>query len=234
MSEPLSVDRVEPLGEIGVEAFTTTREAGSFGTAGEEAVSRVMGRWQALREHLRPYARRFATAHQVHGARIVQHEDGWEGWLRVEDADGHAALRPGTAFGVTIADCVPVFVAHPEGATAILHSGWRGTAAGITEAAIALFREQGFAADALRVHLGPAICGRCYEVSPDVYAAVTGRTVNGPSRVDLRGEIASRARAAGVRHVSASDACTRCDNGRFFSHRAGDAGRQVAVMVMPA
>ncbi|MEW5919026.1 MAG: laccase domain-containing protein [Gemmatimonadota bacterium] len=24
--------------------------------------------------------------------------------------------------------------------------------------------------------------------------------------------------------------CTRCDNDRFFSHRAGDAGRHIAVI----
>jgi copper oxidase (laccase) domain-containing protein len=35
----------------------------------------------------------------------------------------------------------------------------------------------------------------------------------------------------GVRQLSASPHCTRCDNDRFFSHRAGDAGRQVAVIV---
>ena len=36
---------------------------------------------------------------------------------------------------------------------------------------------------------------------------------------------------AGVRDVSISPWCTRCDNDRFFSHRAGDAGRQLGVIV---
>jgi copper oxidase (laccase) domain-containing protein len=84
------------------------------------------------------------------------------------------------------------------------------------------------------MHLGPSICGRCYEVSPDAYAAVTGRTVNAPTAVDLRAAIADHARGAGVRQISTSGFCTRCDNDRFYSHRAGDAGRQLGVIVADA
>ncbi|MDB4886168.1 MAG: Multi-copper polyphenol oxidoreductase, laccase, partial [Gemmatimonadetes bacterium] len=76
----------------------------------------------------------------------------------------------------------------------------------------------------------PAICGRCYEVSPDVYGQLTGRSVTAPTTVDLRALIADHARAAGVRAITVSPFCTRCDNDRFFSHRAGDAGRQLGVV----
>jgi copper oxidase (laccase) domain-containing protein len=132
---------------------------------------------------------------------------------------------------VTIADCVPVFVAHPGGATAMLHSGWRGTAAGILARGVVTFTAAGLRAGDLLVHLGPAICGRCYEVSPDVYAQLTGRAVDRPSTVDLRELLAAQAAALGVRRVTASAACTRCDNDRFYSHRAGDEGRQLGVIV---
>jgi hypothetical protein len=30
-----------------------------------------------------------------------------------------------------------------------------------------------------------------------------------------------------------SESCTRCNNDRFYSHRAGDAGRQVGVLIAP-
>jgi len=33
-----------------------------------------------------------------------------------------------------------------------------------------------------------------------------------------------------VRQISISALCTRCDNDRFFSHRSGDAGRQLGVI----
>jgi copper oxidase (laccase) domain-containing protein len=36
---------------------------------------------------------------------------------------------------------------------------------------------------------------------------------------------------AGAKHITISSCCTRCDNDRFFSHRAGDAGRQIAVIM---
>ena len=36
--------------------------------------------------------------------------------------------------------------------------------------------------------------------------------------------------SAGVKRISVSEYCTRCDNDRLFSHRAGDAGRQVGVV----
>jgi copper oxidase (laccase) domain-containing protein len=131
---------------------------------------------------------------------------------------------------VTIADCVPVFIAHRSGMAALLHSGWRGTAAGITQAAIEMFAAERCPAGELILHCGPAICGGCYEVSPDVFGALTGSSVDRPTRVDLRSLIAEHARALGVREVTISERCTRCDNDRFFSHRAGDAGRQLGVM----
>jgi copper oxidase (laccase) domain-containing protein len=88
----------------------------------------------------------------------------------------------------------------------------------------------GCAAAELVLHCGPAICGRCYEVSPDVHARLTGREVAGPTPVDLRALIVEAAESRGVGAVSISDRCTRCHNGELFSHRAGDAGRQISLI----
>ena len=60
---------------------------------------------------------------------------------------------------------------------------------------------------------------------------VTHQAVTTPATVDLRLLIADHARAAGVKSISLSPLCTRCDNDRFYSHRAGDAGRQLGVIV---
>ena len=217
---------------LGVTAFTTTRRAGTFGLQGGEPVGEVFGRWGALRASLG--GARLASSRQVHEASIIRHVPGWSGWLRADDADGHLAPLPGTALAVTIADCVPVFIAHRSGAIALLHSGWRGTAARITESAIRMLALERCPPAELVLHCGPAICGGCYEVSPDVYAALTGTSVDRPTRVDLRALIAGHARALGVREITVSEGCTRCDNDRFFSHRAGDAGRQLGVMIAEA
>lgn len=221
---------VDDWAEFGIRAFTTGRAAGSFGLMGDDPVRDVMGRWAALRRSLHPSGARLASAHQVHGDRVVVHGDGWEGWLRIDDADGHATVHRGTALAVGIADCVPVFIAHPSGAVALLHSGWRGTAARIIEHGVAALASRGVPVGELRVHLGPAICGKCYEVSAEVYARLTGRDPGKPTPIDLRGVIADHARLAGVRHLTTSPSCTRCDNDRFYSHRAGDPGRQVGVI----
>jgi polyphenol oxidase len=228
---PLDREVVADFAPWGVQAFTTTRAAGSFSTDTDEPVRDVTARWSVLREELAAYGPRLGTARQVHGRRVVTHGADWEGWLRVDGVDGHVAPVAGTALAVSIADCVPVFIAHPSGAVALLHSGWRGTAGRIVEVGIAEFERLGLATRELRLHLGPAICGGCYEVSADVYGRLTGRSAAGNACANLRALIADHARAAGVREITVSPLCTRCDNDRFYSHRAGDVGRQLAVMV---
>jgi YfiH family protein len=221
--------------DLGFTAFTTTRQAGSFNLASEEPAASVFGRWMGLVESLAPRASRLATALQVHGDRILEHADErWTGWARdTSGADGHLSAQPGTAMAVTIADCVPIFLAHPSGVVAILHSGWKGTAAGLVRRGLERFAERGLQASDVHVHLGPAICGSCYEVGPDVYFAVTGERIEAPRPVDLRAVIAAQARQAGAA-VSISEWCTRCHNERFFSHRAGDSGRQLSILLIPS
>ncbi|HEU4631028.1 MAG TPA: polyphenol oxidase family protein [Gemmatimonadaceae bacterium] len=226
-------EEISVFADWGIRAFTTTRAAGSFSVAGREPVGEVMGRWSRLREALGPAGGRFATASQVHGRRVLVHGSHWHGWLRADAADGHFTTERATSFAVTVADCVPLYLAHPSGAAALLHSGWRGTAAGILQVALQRFSAAGLNAADLRLHAGPAVCGRCYEVSPDVYHQLTQRSVSAPTTVDLRALLAGQARAAGVRAITLSDRCTRCDNDRFFSHRAGDAGRQLGVLATP-
>jgi YfiH family protein len=222
---------VAELAEIGFHAFTTTRDTGSFNVMGQEPAAQVMSRWYALIDYLGRWAPRFASAPQVHGITVHEHDARWTGWLRATQGDGHFAPAGGTAMAVTVADCVPVFLAHPYGAAAVLHAGWRGTADHILDRGVELMSRAGFAAPDLRIHLGPAICGTCYEVGPEVYERLTGQPVAAPARVDLRALLAARAEALGVRRISVSRWCTRCHNDRFFSHRCGDLGRQLGVIV---
>lgn len=225
------MEEVPVFADFGVRAFTTSREAGTFGLTGTDPVGEVMSRWMQLERAVAPHGRALVLGRQTHGATVLEHYAGWSGFLRTGESDGHIAMERGIALAVTVADCVPVFIAHPTGTVALLHSGWRGTAAGITEAALAALARAGRPPAELRVHLGPAICGRCYEVSADVREQLTGMPANRPGHVDLRLLIAERARQAGVSDLSVSPYCTRCDNDRFFSYRAGDGGRQVAVIV---
>lgn len=233
MSDGISIPRedVAELAGFGIHAFTTRREAGTFSLSGADPVGEVMSRWTHLQDDLAPYARRTVIGRQVHGSHVITHRGGWEGMLRTGEADGHLAAERGIALAVSIADCVPVFIAHPSGIVALLHSGWRGTVGRIIDAGVNAYGRLGIAPDELMVHLGPAICGRCYEVSEDVRSQLTGETATRAGNVDLRSLIAEHASDLGVQKVSVSSSCTRCDNESFFSHRAGDTGRQIAVIV---
>ena len=176
-----------------------------------------------------------AHARQVHGTRIAVHAALHEG-LHTDGgpADGHATSAAGVLLGVTVADCVPVYLVDPERrAVALLHAGWRGTAAGIMEAGMGtLARRFGSRPGDLHLHLGPAICGDCYEVGPEVFGALGLPVPPAPKTVDIRAVLAGQARALGVPggRVSDSGTCTLCGDGGYFSHRRGDAERQAAFL----
>lgn len=233
-----TLEPVPGLAALGFTAFTTTRRTGDFGTRSPDSARDVFGRWERLRAALGAAGESFVTAGQVHGARVLKHMPMWRGWLRAGEADGHMASGRATGMAVTIADCTPVFIVHPAGAAALLHAGWRGTAAGIAETGVATLGAAGFPARELLAHLGPSICGRCYEVGPEVHAALTGRIVGAPEPVDVRAVLADRLLAAGVpgAAITVSEQCTLCTEDResgerrFFSHRGGDHGRQVAAL----
>lgn len=178
--------------------------------------------------------RSVVRSRQVHGSLTVAHADVPAGVCVTGEADGHVTDRPGVLLTVTIADCVPVFVADPvRRAVGLFHAGWRGVAAGAVESGTAALREAfGTLPGDMTVHLGPAICGNCYEVGPEVFRALGERTPPTPRPVDLRRVIMRRATESGVRpeQVTVSGECTRCGDGRYFSHRRGDAGRQRAFI----
>ena len=81
---------------------------------------------------------------------------------------GPRAAAAGVTLMVTAADCVPILIATPGGAYALLHSGWRGT--GIAETAVRCLQQRfGVSPGALSVVLGPAIGACCYQVDAARY-----------------------------------------------------------------
>ena len=218
---------------VGVRGWMTTRAMGSFGFGSSEPVAAVFDRWNHLQADLAEYGiERLVCAHQVHGADVVTHTGGWRGWLRGLGVDGHVTATPGTALSVTVADCTPVLVWHPRGGIAALHAGWRGTAARILDAGVSALEALGFPAEECNVWLGPAICGACYEVGPEVLSAVHGTCFDGKGYVDVRAVLAEQARARRVAGVTTADGCSRCHRERYFSHRAGDAGRMLGIVAL--
>ena len=192
----------------------------------------VASNWETLRGAVG--MPRAVLARQVHEAAVRFSGAGPPGLQVTDPCDGHLTTAPGVLLAVTIADCVPVFIVEPVlRGVALLHAGWRGIAAGVLEAGLeALSGRVAAAVENLHVHLGPAICGVCYEVGSEVFAALGLAPPEGPAPVDLRSELARRAEAAGVAPaaISVSEHCTLCGDGLLFSHRGGDRGRQVAYL----
>ncbi|PKL94147.1 MAG: hypothetical protein CVV20_00065 [Gemmatimonadetes bacterium HGW-Gemmatimonadetes-1] len=244
-TDELPVDAAVPRWEIpgwrerfGVLAGVTGRGAGEtpfdLGLMTDQPVGAVMQRWRAFRQSLPEFPAQ-VIAHQVHGDRVVWHDGAEEGWTILDGADGHATNRRGLLLMVTVADCVPVYLLAPgQRAIALLHAGWRGTAAGILERGIDLLEQRtGAVADDLILHAGVAISGPAYQVGVEVMTGVgEPATGQGPWYLDLRAKLARRARELGVPEVSVSGHCAAREAENFFSHRRsrGGDGRMVAYL----
>ena len=193
----------------------------------------VMTRWRAFR-HAEPSFDGVVLGNQVHGAAVAWHER-TKGWLQLEGLDGHATASPGLLLTVTVADCIPVYLLDTRRrAVALLHAGWRGTAAGILGAGVRLLAARAGTDSAdLVMHVGVGICGPCYEVGSEVMTGL-GLDAEGPGpwHVDLRDRLVAQGRALGITAISRSEWCSAHDRPRFYSHRAskGADGRMVAYL----
>ena len=224
------MDRVPGL----VAGVTTGGSGGDFdlGLFAGGATREVLPRWEELLAATGvPSA---VHARQVHEAGVLLHRDAAPGLRIAEAADGHLTREPDLLLTVSVADCVPVFLMEERsGVLGLVHAGWRGVAAGILERAITRIRDGwGVEPSTLRLHLGPSICGTCYEVGPEVFAAVGRPAPDRPTPIDLPAVLLDRARAAGIDpgRSTRSGHCTRCGSAGLFSHRAGRPERQVAFL----
>jgi len=181
-----------------------------------------------------------AVPRQVHGTEVLRVDgaalaapggESAPAVLLAGRVDGLVTTRPGLLLVSTAADCIPVYLRDRAGrGVGLAHAGWRGVAGGILDRAVAAMTWAGARREDLEIHLGPGICGACYEVDAPVLDALG---LGGErARVDLRGILASRALAAGVRAVTVSAHCTRCGAAGLHSHRGsgGQAGRMAAFI----
>jgi YfiH family protein len=226
--------------ELGLTAGITGRgsdgaEGFDFGLWSEASVGEVMRRWRLFRAAM-PGFSTVALGNQVHGTE-VRTVAAAGGWLQAEGVDGWVTTSPGVLLTVTVADCIPVYLAVPGRGIALLHAGWRGTAGGILARGVgALVTAAGARAANVIMHCGVGICGDCYEVGSEVVTGC-GRTASGagPWHLDLREILADQAAALGIRSVTRSPRCSAHERPTFYSHRAsrGADGRMVAYLGIP-
>ena len=169
------------------------------------------------------------------------------GLLREVEAPCDALItnEPGVALTVFTADCTPILLYDPvRQAVGAVHSGWRGTAAGIVARAVeAMSAAFGSDPGDLRAAIGPCISQCCFETDADVPEAMLtalGEAARPAIRpcgekyyVNLKEINALWLRRAGVRRIDVSADCTACQPRRFWSHRrVGNARGSLAAIIM--
>lgn len=191
-----------------------------------------------------------AFAAQVHGDRVLEvgpHDrvewSGDEPPAAAGEADAMVTVETGLGLGVLVADCVPVVLADPVArVAAVAHAGRRGVALGVVHRALDEMLARGARTQDVRAAVGPAVCGRCYEVPDDLRDEVSAlvpetwaTTEAGTPALDLPAGVLAQLASRGVAatHV---DRCTRTDTD-LFSHRRATAsgtttGRQAGVVVL--
>ena len=212
--------------------------------------------WENVLENYRILGRglgfdveKLVLSHQTHTdiVRPVDLSNAGEGLFReVEpECDALVTATPGLVLAAFTADCTPILLHDPvTGAVGAVHAGWRGTVADIAGNAVRTMTEHfGSRPENIRAAIGPNI-GQChFETDADVPEAM--RAAFGPEveeyirrsgekyYLDLKAINALSLRRAGVAHIEISDACTYCENHRFWSHRftQGQRGSQGAVIV---
>lgn len=160
--------------------------------------------------------------------------------LIAEGADAIVCTAPRVPVMLCYADCVPVVLVC-DGGFVVVHSGWKGTYAGIAGKAARLLAEAaGVEAAQIDAYIGPHILGDEYEVSEELMGRFAERfqgiDATSGRLLDLSCAIREALAAAGVSpdRVHDLELSTMRDNDRFFSYRAehGTCGRHAAVAVM--
>ena len=168
---------------------------------------------------------------QVHGSRIVIIESVTD---EQPTADALVTGIPGITLAVMVADCIPLLLTSPE-AVAAVHVGRRGLVNEIALKTLELMREMG--AQNISAMVGPAICGRCYEVSQELHDEVVTQfplaacnTISGTPALDLPNALIAALHNAGVREVTNQGICTVESSELFSYHRDGVTGRQAGLV----
>lgn len=178
-------------------------------------------------------------AHQVHRSRVVTVTDSvltalaeCPSGVQVQRADGLVTQMENVVLNLAYADCVPVMLYSPDPVTiAVLHAGWRGTAADIARRGVRKMVRLGCKPSQMKAAIGPAICGNCYEVGPEVIEALAHLPFPIPTlqqppedHIDLKqvNRLALLDSGLPAEAIVVSGDCTVCGPASLFSYRRSD------------
>jgi len=181
-----------------------------------------------------------ASVRQVHGRDIaVISEDGRGCGANMAQlkgaplADGMVTNVAGLPLGITVADCVPVFLVAPQ-AIGLVHAGREGTRLGIAPAAVeALEAQYGVDPASIWALVGPSAGPCCYEVSEEMAEAWRAEGLPAQGRfLDLWEANRRLLTAANVpdQQIQVAGHCTICQHGYHSFRRDGGTARNLAML----
>jgi YfiH family protein len=148
-------------------------------------------------------------------------------------ADALLTQAKGIGLAVMVADCIPLLLSNSKSVAAV-HVGRKGLMNEVAMGAIQAMRA--IDPSEITAIVGPSICGRCYEVSQDVFDEVSGKfplsasqTRDGGIALDLSRALIAQLQASGVQ-VLDEGRCTVEDKNLYSYRRDGVTGRQVGVI----
>jgi polyphenol oxidase len=211
--------RLGGVSEPPYDSLNVSRKVGDSPAAVDENLALIR---EALA--LRPAA----WVRQVAGDNVVRvSEPGFAG-----EADAIVTAEPDLCLSVAVADCVPVALVS-ELEVGMVHSGWRGTLAGVSGKAA-----HRLAGSRVRAYIGPSIRRCCYEVSEELaarFATEFGDEVVSGRKLSLQDAIRLDLEKYGV-EVNDLGLCSGCGPDLFYSHRNQGplTGRNLASVVKGA
>ncbi len=167
----------------------------------------------------------------VHGRKVKRTGEKETG-KKMEGVDGIFTFSNNLFLTITVADCLPLFLASSR-MVGILHAGWRGLEQGIIEEAMAKISASGEKPEEIKVTIGPGIGGCHFEVGDDVrqkFSTFAHCFYREGKYLDLKRVAVEILKEQGVQDIEVSPICTFCDD-KYFSYRQGrPRGRMIALI----
>jgi YfiH family protein len=168
---------------------------------------------------------------QVHGNRVAVIEEVTD---EVPTADALITGIPGITLAVMVADCIPLILSSKHSVAAV-HVGRKGLVNRVAEKTIEIMRE--ISDQEITATLGPAICGKCYEVSQEIFdevvashpTAATRTSANTPS-LDLVAGLITDLKSLGIKSIYNQSRCTVESDDLFSYRRSAITGRQAGLV----
>lgn len=231
-----------PAVELGFTGRSAGRGSGPFaglnlgGKVGDDS-AQVESNRRLVCEALAVPRERLLFANQVRGTDVVTASGPWA--AQPPTADAIIATAPGLAVAVLVADCVPVLLHDASaGLVAAVHAGREGMTNGVVPAT--LDRMGSLGATSVRAVVGPAVCGRCYEVPADLAATSAGaapssltRSWTGTPALDVAAGVVEQLAERQV-PLDWVPGCTRESDDLYSYRRSRITGRSAGVVMLRA